>query len=243
MVIAVLMIVTVDLLLLMASGQMLGYPMHPVRLLLGVLLSGLFACFGMLSESVIFRHILGRVVVLVMTAGLVYGFRKQTLGGILLFLLLHFSLGGITGSGKNLSSTLLGAAGIALACILVKNRSQLVQVELACGRKNLRFSALRDTGNSLRDPITGEPVLVVSRTVAMELTGLSPEALEDPVNHLPCLPGLRLIPYESVGNRGFMLGMRINDARIGNRQGSVVVAFSPKNLGRSYQGLTGGWIR
>ena len=107
----------------------------------------------------------------------------------------------------------------------------------------MHFTALLDTGNELRDPVTGEGILVVSQSIARQLTGIPPAALTNPVESITMLPGLRLIPYKTVGNSGFLLAMRIADARIGSREGSVVVAFSPQNLGRNYQGLTGGMFR
>ena len=106
----------------------------------------------------------------------------------------------------------------------------------------MRLTALRDTGNSLRDPITGKPVLIVGADIAEKLTGLSPAALRDPVRTMGSLPGLRLIPYRTVGNTGFLLALRIPSVKIGNRQGSALVAFSPHILGSGYQALTGGTV-
>ncbi len=186
------------------------------------------------------NHILWRICMLSVTAIVTFGFRFY---GWLLFLLLQLSLGNLTGTANSMLSTILGAMGIVLACALVKNRSRLVEVSLNYRGKNLRFTALYDTGNELRDPVTGEEVLVVSNTIASELTGLSKEALAHPVESIPLISGLRLIPYQTVDNTGFLLAMRIPEAKIGKRQGSVVVAFSPRNLGRNYQALTGGMLR
>ena len=240
MLIAVCMVITVDILLLFASGQMAGICPGWMRILLGALTDSVLTTISLLLVPGFCNHMLWRICVLIITAFVTYGFRKPLFRVAILFTLLQLSLGNLTGSGKEMLSAILGAAGIALACTLTKSRSRLVDVYLNYRGKTLQFAALRDTGNELRDPLTGERVLVVSESVARELTGLPVAALADPVNSITMLPGLRLIPYQTVGNGGFLLALRITDAKVGNRKGSVIVAFSPGKLGRNYQGLTGG---
>ena len=117
-------------------------------------------------------------------------------------------------------------------------------VELAYGDKHLHITALQDTGNTLRDPVTGRDVLVVGADVASELIGLTPHQLQSPVESVGVLPGLRLIPYHSVGTRSFMLAMRLQNVKIGTWQGSSLVAFAPEGLSSegTYQALTGGLV-
>ena len=160
-----------------------------------------------------------------------------------LFGLLHLSLNGIAQGTDELRSMLLGAAGMAFAGLAkVRRGSKLVPVELTLGDRTLRLTALKDTGNALRDPVTGRPVLVVEANVAATLTGLTTEALENPVESIGTIPGLRLIPYKTVGNAGFLLAMQIPDAKIGERRGSAIVAFSPQVFESHYQALTGGMV-
>ena len=154
-------------------------------------------------------------------------------------MILHVSLGSITENGITLS-VLLGAAGIGLACLLLSNRQNLIPVELCYGEKTWQLTALRDTGHSLRDPISGKQVLIIGADTAQQLTGLSPQKLRDPVGTMQTTPGLRLIPYQTVGNTGFLLAIYVPQAKIGNRQGSAVVALSPNVFGNRYQALTGG---
>jgi stage II sporulation protein GA (sporulation sigma-E factor processing peptidase) len=124
---------------------------------------------------------------------------------------------------------------------------EYVPVELTYGGKTVSIVALRDSGNTLRDPISGEQVLVVSGEVAERLTGLTQDQLRAPLKTLMCrpVPGLRLIPYRAVGQAGDMLlAMRFDRVKIGNRTQSAVVAFAAEGLGRGdvYQALTGGVI-
>ena len=109
----------------------------------------------------------------------------------------------------------------------------------------MRMTALQDTGNTLCDPVTGRPVLVVGVEIAQQLTGLTQQQLRCPVEAIAeaPLPGLRLIPYRAVGQpSGLLLALRLQDVRIGNWKGSSLVAFAPDGLSRegAYQALTGG---
>ncbi len=117
---------------------------------------------------------------------------------------------------------------------------ELVAIQFGEGDSNLSLTALYDSGNQLRDPVTGKSVLVVDAKAAQKLTGLSPKQLLDPVGTMGAIPGLRLIPYKTVGNTGFLLGMRFYDVKIGKTTGSPLVAFSPQSMDGGFQALLGG---
>ena len=107
----------------------------------------------------------------------------------------------------------------------------------------MELIALRDTGNTLRDPVTGERVLVLSAEVAWDLLGLTRQQLEAPLETLGQVPGLRLIPYRAVGREsGMLLGKVLDDVTIGTWRGKALAAFDPGGLGGQtmYQALTGG---
>lgn len=242
MLVVMLMVFTVNVLLLVASGRLLGAGTHPLRLLAGGLLGTMFSGLGMVPGFHFLNGILWRLCALILSALLAYGLSRETLPKMLLFVLLHLSLSGITGSKKELISGLMGAAGIGFACLAIGKRRELIPVELTYGNQTLHLTALRDTGNTLRDPVSGKPVLIVDAEIAQKLTGLDRTALGDPVAALSTRPGLRLIPYRTIGNTGFLLAVSIPGAKIGNRQGSAVVALSPQSLGNRYQALTGGTL-
>ena len=115
-----------------------------------------------------------------------------------------------------------------------------------CDRR-INLIALRDTGNNLRDPISGESVLVAGADVAEKLLGLTSWQLAHPVETLAsgAVPGVRLIPYHAVGQPGGLLvALRFQRAKIGNTFANPLVAFAPEVLagGEVYQMLTGGAI-
>ena len=149
-----------------------------------------------------------------------------------------------------------GEAGIALQTALLillmaycrhsgKRSREVVPVQICRNGNCIRVNALVDTGNTLRDPISGQQVLVLSAAAAGRLTGLRPEQIRDPLGTLTdqVIPGLRLIPYRAVGTSGaVMLGMQFEDVRIGHKSRRCIVAFAPEGLEEDggIQALAGG---
>ena len=152
--------------------------------------------------------------------------------------------------GMDMTALILAAAGLWALCrfgVGTVGEQTYVPVTLRREGRELKVLALRDTGNTLRDPITGEPVLVAGADVAQELLGLTEYQLVHPVETLACgtVPGLRLIPSHSVGRSGgMMLALRMKDATVGKNRGDVIVAFAQENIGQGemYRMLTGGAV-
>ena len=229
-----MMLVTavVDLLLLMAVGRLLGSPMKWKRVLAGGLISGLFAM------AAAWWGILLRIAGLGMGVIIAFGLHRDTGLKALVFTALHVLVSAITKG--HWYTVFFGAAGILFLCILSAGEGNLIPVELSYMGKTLHITALRDTGNQLRDPITGRQVLIVGADIAAKLTGLTPAALGEPVENIGAVPGLRLIPYRTIGNTGFLLALKLTEVKVGARQENAVVAFSPQVLGNQYQALAGG---
>lgn len=195
--------------------------------------------------------LLWRIVSLAGMAVIAFGWDKSAWKRSGVFVLLSMALGGASlsiGHG-NFLTLLLTAGGVWALCIVAfggrVGGREYVPVELTYGEKTVSIVALRDSGNTLRDPVSGEQVLVVSGEVAERLTGLTQEQLRVPLKTLMYrpVPGLRLIPYRAVGQAGDMLlAMRFDGVKIGNRTQSAVVALRQEGLGRGdvYQALTEG---
>lgn len=236
----------VDFLLLIGCEHLSGHPPRWRRLVLAALLGGVYAGVCLLPGCRFLGNLLWRVVALGLMGVVAFGRSRSALGRVTVFLLLSFALGGVVmllQKGVLLSALLV----VAVAVLGLRNRPAggLVPVELSCGDKTLRCTALRDTGNLLRDPITGERVLVAGPEVARQLLGWTPAQLRDPVGTLAAgkVPGARLIPYRSVGEAGSMLlAVRCPRVTVGNWSGGMVVAFSPVEIGQpgSYELLIGG---
>lgn len=242
MIVAMMMVLVVNILLLTATGILFEERGRPLRVLAGAFLGAVLTGLSMVPGLAFLGHTLWRVCGLALSALVAFGASKRTVTKLLLLTLLNLSLGGIAEGKNEVMSMLLGAAGICFACIAVGRSRRTIPVELTYGGQTVRITALRDTGNTLRDPITGKQVLIVGADVAQALTGLTLSALQDPVGSMGTIPGLRLIPYQTVGNAGFLLAVNIQNVKIGNKQGSTLVAFSPLAFNTHYQALTGGTV-
>lgn len=246
--IVILLNFLVDWLLLMGANRLCGHSLSPGKAALGAVVGGLYGGACLLPGFSFLGNALWRTVILCLMAGIAYGFRRSTLRRGVLFLLLSMALGGVALSLNGGFLSLAGAAGgLCLLCILGfhgrDHGQSYVPVELTYGGQHLRLTALRDTGNTLCDPVTGSPVLVVDGQTAQKLTGLTKEQLSRPTQTIGSIPGLRLVPYRAVGTEnGLLLALRLKNVKIGSWQGSFLVAFAPEPLSVSgeYQALTGG---
>lgn len=186
-------------------------------------------------------------------AVIAFGFRRRTVYRGAVFVLLSMALGGaasVLGRG-GISGLVLSGLCIAGMCMLglrrVAGKEEYVCVELTHGGKTVTLTALRDTGNTLVDPITGSPVLIVGADAAEELLCLSPKQLADPVGTLAsgAVPGLRLIPYRAVGSpSGLLLAAKLERVIINGEPAGRIVAFAPQQIGskEKFQALTGGMV-
>ena len=158
-------------------------------------------------------------------------------------------------------------AGVLIVCFLLcylaltllsRFRAKLsdkkrVQVELSFMGKSCRFFALVDTGNCLRDPLTGARVMIVSPTALSDLFGALAPLLELPdaielmecAAALPELRGrLRLIPYSAVGAQGLLPLFRPDSLSVdGQAKKETLVAISKAAEGSGFQAIISNSIR
>lgn len=240
----------VDFLLLLGTNRLCGYPMRPARAAGGALLGGVYAGACALPGFFFLGNVLWRLIFLALMSVIAFGFDRSCLRRGILFVFLCMALGGIaTGMGSADFPEIAAAAGLLLLMCFVGFRGCTgriyTSVTLVHGGKKRQITALRDTGNALKDPISGESVLVVGSDVASDLLGLSTDVLKDPITAMENagISGLRLIPYRSVGNPyGMLLAVRLDEVWIGKEKTGGLVAFAPEQLGRgeAYQALAGG---
>lgn len=128
-----------------------------------------------------------------------------------------------------------------------------LHIEILAGGRSCRLSALIDTGNDLRDPLSGRPVVVVGYH---DVLCLFPQRIRDAYARHSGQPDavlhdvgtaldsdgwtrrLRLIPFASIGKRyGMMLGFRPDSLTLfqeDTRLTSVaMVAIAPQGLSRN----------
>lgn len=241
----------IDIFLILGTNRLCGCSSGMLRAITSAGIGSVYAGVCLVPGFAFLGSALWRIISLLIMGWIAFGWEKPGVRRTAIFALLSMAVGGAaTGidTGSILSLLLAAICVLVLALIglpFIKSGSSYVPVELIYGGKRICLTALKDTGNSLRDPVTGRSVLVIGADAAKELTGLTKQQLNDPVNTMTAavIPGLRLIPYKTIGQRaGMLLAMRIPEVKIGTRQGSELVAFAPEGLGSGeyYQALTGG---
>lgn len=265
----------VDYLLLWVSGGLLGVPMRRRRVLAAGAAGGIYAALSLLPGFTFLGSGAARVLA---AAGLCLaafgekrGLLRQTVvlfllaaafSGITLLLTEVFSapgalIGGTVYYPLSLGVLILTAGGACAVmswglCRLTRHGGETAQGEVTIGGRAAAFTALYDTGNTLHDPISGWPVMVMDWTVLATLwpeLGLEEQSFQQPeglVTRLrEWLPGAspRLIPYKAIGTqRGMLLAVRPDSITISGKVERLLIAFSPVTVsdGGGYQALLGG---
>lgn len=264
----------VDYLLLLSAAWLCGLPMHRRRLLLWAGLGGLYAVGVFLPGA----QLLGHPVLRVMAgAGLALGAFRARLRPAGVFLLLSACLAGIVlalgsafGAAYGVAQRLLVADISWQALILVSalfylllrvfmgqaarhGGGELLEVTIVIGGRKQTVTALHDTGNTLRDPVTGCPALVVEQGAAEslwppEVAGVlamkaPPEEKMARLHRMGCPVRFTLLPFRAVGTAaGLLLAARSDYIEVGGRRWPrtpIALAEQPVSDGGRYHALWG----
>lgn len=245
--------ILVHWLLLLGINRLVGYRQCALRCAIAAGIGGIYGSFCLLPNFAFLGNLFWRCVFLLLMGLIAYGFHLDGAKRAMLFILLSMALSGVatvSESGNGASAVIGGAVFFFISYFALRyltTQQEYVEVELCNGGKQQKLLALRDTGNTLRDPVSGQNVLIADAKSAEVLLGLSKQQLHCPVETVASgvVRGLRLIPYRAVGqSNGMLVAIRMEHVRIGRWKGSAVVAFAPEGLGEnhSYRALTGGWI-
>ncbi len=268
----------VNYLLLLSAARLSGEIIHRPRMALGAALGGVYAAAVFFPGMGFLLHPickLGAAVVMLLCA---FGGSRRLLRVCLVFFGVSAAFGGgifaiqlLGGRGLTLNNgifyssmdlplILLSAAGCYAILSLVFRRMgghglqrELVPAILALEGRQVAFTALVDTGNTLTDPVTNRPVMVAEgeklKCLFPEGEAPGPDDFKDPVVALERLSATsrrgryRLLPYQAVGVEcGLLLALRVDAARVGEVDyGEILVALSPNRLsdGGGYSALIG----
>lgn len=269
-----------DGLLLYFTGYLAGVERKICRLIFAALLGGMYAAAIFFPVGEIFGTLPGKALCGVVLVLMAYGGRNRFGRLCLVFFGLSCVLAGVVvACGVLLQAELyhkgayllpvqfpllLSGAALCFGALYLfsggslRHRVEGTLVESVCeiNGKTIQLCVLRDTGNTLRDELTGAPVLVAE---GERLAGLWPEqtrpyltakSLMHPEQVLTALaavegaPHLRLLAFRSVGTeRGLLLACTAEHAKIGNYQTQrLTVALSPTPVSeqKEYDALWGG---
>lgn len=121
----------------------------------------------------------------------------------------------------------------------LKKKELICNLEIFINKKSIKMKAFIDSGNILKEPISGMPVIVAEKAIIEKY-------LEIKMNGGDETQKIRLIPYNSIGNQnGVMLGIKAdkviieqkNDKEIINK--NVVIGLYDKKINKDYSALIG----
>lgn len=268
----------INYLLLRGCAAMGGCPARRLRFLAAACLGGAYAAASLLPGLAWLSGTPFQLLCAAVMTVTAFGFRKTTVKQTLFFLALSFAFGGavllavqraepdvMLLGGKAyyavstpalllLAGLLYGLAAVVLAGWGTHSGGDILPLTLHLGGRELSIKALRDTGNTLRDPATGQTVLVADwQTLARLLPeeALTQSRFQDPAALLETLSArypacrFRLVPYRAVGvESGLLLALRCGVCEPKKHRRDALVAFSPTAVscdGR-FDALTGGTI-
>lgn len=243
----------VDFLLLLSTNRLTGHSTAIKRCLAGAAIGGLYSGFCLHPAFGFFRSWYFSLIALCGITVTSFGWKRSAVRRGALFVLLSMTLGGIASGLNNVDMIPLILSGVAILLLCTVGvtdplrGTKYVKVELSWKGNRYPLIALADTGNTLKDPISGSQVLVVNPQIAFSLFQLTQNQLLNPIETMQSanIPGLRLIPYRSVGHpNGMMLGVSMDSVVINGQQIGKVIAFSPVDFGNDacYQALAGGVV-
>ena len=271
-----------DYLLLLCTARLAGIPLKRVRYCLGALLGGSYAAAACCLPSVEFLAAVPiKIAVGILMALTAFSCEPYLFRLMALFLGISCGLaGGVVAAGILTGKWISHANGVlfvnggmgevltvatlgylfftvvfraaAKHCI----RREFVPVTVGLGERCISLNALADSGCTVADPVSGQPVLVIS---AKHLIGLFPHVLRPflqeerlcrPTELLEALRNAApevsffLVPYRTVGTAGgLLLAFRSDWTQVGaDTYRKLPVGLAPGEIGEGYQALWGGTV-
>ena len=249
-----------DYLLCLLTARAAGLCLKRVRYVLAALVGAVCACAAALPPLAVLSLPGWKLLTGALMGWIAFGAERRPLRCILLFFAVSAAFGGallaLTG-GRTLRVSLralllsflfcYGTGMLLFRCqtLVREHRTQAVRIEHR-GRSAV-FRALLDTGNSLRDPVSGARVLIATpralegilRENAALFDRLGPLQLQELSAQIPELAGrLRLLPYSAVGGPGLLPAFRPDRLFIdGREQSGYLIAVSPQTAGDDYEAI------
>jgi len=190
--------VCMDYIILVATIVIVKKKFKPVRILISSLLGALYAVLTILNILPIYSSMIFKIIVSIIMIYIAVdtnGF-KSLFKTILIFYLVSFTFGGValallyfvkpedilmkdgvyigTYTIKTvLMGGIIGFAIISAVFSIVRNRivknSKYCEINIVINSKSIKTNALVDTGNFLKEPITGMPVIIVEKNILNEI--------------------------------------------------------------------------
>ena len=273
--------------ILFATGYIMKLKIKQIRIIFSSMLGSIYAIFIYLQKIFFFSNIMVKIVLSIVMILIAFCPRKKKLlfRELILFYLVSFVFGGCAffllyfvkpqnvlirngvyvGRYPIKIAILGGSVGFIIiqmafkfAKVKITKKDILADLIICWNKKQVKLKALVDTGNMLKDPITGSPVIVVDRD---ELYHIFPKEildnLQDIINgKLPkeiflkeqeFISKFRMIPFSSLGKQnGLLLGIKVDEVKIsfndidGVVNGAIIGIYDkPMSKKNEYTALVG----
>lgn len=274
-----------NFIILLATGIILKEKIKIIRLLSSSLIGAIYSVVSYMSILEIYSSMILKIILSIVIVYVAFNPQtiKKLWKDILIFYLTSFVFGGAAFAliyvvkpqdilMKNglflgtypLKTIILGAI-IAFAIILtaftvvkskITKKDMFYEIEINLNGKKIETTAMLDTGNQLKDPLTNTPVIVVEHTLLYDC--LPKEILNNLENLLggefdsipeEYMSKLKYIPFSSLGKQnGMLLGIKAENIKIKGtdkeeEKKNIIVGIYNKSFTKrgEYRALMGIW--
>lgn len=268
--------------ILFATGYLLKIKMNHIRLILSAILGGIYSILAYMEILEIYSNFALKIILSIVMVYLAYHAKniKQLAKQLIFFYLTSFVFGGcafallyfikpqeiLIRNGTYIGTyplkiTILGGiVGFTITVIAfhfvkkkITKKNMYCNITIYFEEKNVTATALLDTGNMLKDPITSMPVIVVEKEI---LKNILPEIILNNLNkiiggdvpkeiyedeNLEYITKFRVIPFSSIGKtNGMLLGFKANKVEIKDEESietrnNVIVGIYENKLSKKNQ--------
>ncbi len=121
----------------------------------------------------------------------------------------------------------------------MKIKDLLCDLEIVVNKRKIKIKAYIDSGNTLKDPLSQKPVIIVEKNVMEKIIDV--DNLVEGGENLK----LRLIPFKSIGKQnGMLIGIKPEYIKIKHNDiqtitKNVIVGIYDKKISKNYSALIG----
>lgn len=272
-----------NFIILLATGIILKEKIKTVRLLLASLLGAVYSVISYMSILEIYSSMILKIILSIVIVYIAFNPQsiKKMWKDILLFYLTSFVFGGAAFAliyivkpqeilmknglflGTYALKTIMLGAIIAFIIIItaftivrtkITKKDMFCEVKIQINGKKIETTAMLDTGNLLKEPITNTPVIVVEHTllydcIPKEILNHLDELLGGEFDNIPekikeeYMAKLKFIPFSSLGKQnGMLLGIKAENIIIKDTEKeNIIVGIYNKSLTKrgEYRALLG----
>lgn len=273
--------------ILLATGLILKEKIKTIRILLASLIGAIYSIVSYMSILEIYSSIILKIILSIVMVYVAFNPQtmKKMWKDILIFYLTSFVFGGVAFAliyivkpqdilmrnglflGTYPLKTIILGAIIAFIIIMtafsvvkskITKKDMFCEVEIKLNEKIIETTAMLDTGNLLKEPITNTPVIVVEHTLLYdclpkEILNHLDEWLGGEFDNIPeeikeeYISKLKFIPFSSLGKQnGMLLGIKADYIKIKNmdkeeKKENVIIGIYNKSLTKrgEYRALMG----